>query len=331
MTTANESNDDSSRQGARAHPAEREPGELATHAAPALPTRQQPDDDRLRDRRRAKTVSIYGEEAVRITDFVRAYPNLETGGDLFGFWTNSGAPVVSYVIGPGKESEHHHASFYQDAEWLREAGTGLYDRHGLQHIGEWHSHHRLGLKKPSRGDIRTVVRGMAAKNWSKFVLMIATLDESEQGRVAQNYYLVNPNGDYKPLRPRALPGGSPFRTASNDPREETFQGRAANPEAAMPEHSGGSHVRPANGSNRRDPTPESEAPESRAPTPALARLPQREPPQRGSSAEELLIDVLHTLRRVGKKAWEMWTGAVVSSQSTATRQSRRNLANHPNN
>ena len=322
MTTANESNDDSSRQGEYAHPGERKPSGLATHAAPALPTREQPDGDNLRDRRCAKTISIYSEEAVRISRFVKAYPNLETGGDLFGFWTNSGAPVVSYVIGPGKESEHHHACFYQDVEWLREAGTSLYDRHGLQHIGEWHSHHRLGLKKPSRGDIRTVVRGMAAKNWSKFVLMIATLDGSEEGRVAQNYYLVNPNGDYEPLRPRALPGGSPFRTASNDPREETFRGRAANPGAAMPKQPGGSHVRPANGSNRSDPTPESEAP-----TPAL---PERELPQGGSSAEALLIDVLYTLRRVGKKAWEMWTGAVVSSKSTATRHSRRNLANHPN-
>ena len=93
----------------------------------------------------------------------------------------------------------------------------------------------------------------------------------------------------------------------------------------MPKHSGGSHVRSANGSNRSDPTPESEAP-----TPALARLPERELPQGGSSAEALLIDVLYTLRRVGKKAWEMWTGAVVSSKSTATRHSRRNLANHPN-
>ena len=185
-------------------------------------------DDRLRDWQRVNRVSIYGEEAARISRFVMAYPNLETGGDLFGFWTNSGAPVIAYVIGPGRRSAHRYTSFYQDEDWLCEAGTGLYDRHGLQHIGEWHSHHRLGLNKPSDGDIRTVVRGMAAKNWSKFVLMIATRDEKAGSPVLQNYYLVNPNGAYKPLRPRALAGGSPFRAGPDDPREESAEGAAAN-------------------------------------------------------------------------------------------------------
>lgn len=179
------------------------------------------------DWHRANRISIYSEEAERISRFVMAYPNLETGGDLFGFWTNSGAPVVSYVIGPGRYSRHCYASFYQDAEWLHDAGTGLYDRHGLQHIGEWHSHHQLGLNQPSAGDIRTVVRGMEAKNWSKFVLMIATRDARPGSPVVQGYYLVNPDGDYKPLRPRVLPGGSPFRTGPHDTREEPLEGPAA--------------------------------------------------------------------------------------------------------
>lgn len=180
------------------------------------------------DWHRANRISIYNEEAERISRFVMAYPNLETGGDLFGFWTNSGAPVVSYVIGPGRYSRHCYASFYQDAEWLQGSGTGLYDSHGLQHIGEWHSHHQLGLNQPSAGDIHTVVRGMAAKNWSKFVLMIATRDARPGSPVVQSYYLVTPIGDYKPLRPRVLPGGSPFRTGAHDPREEPFEGPAAN-------------------------------------------------------------------------------------------------------
>lgn len=179
------------------------------------------------DWHRANRISIYNEEAERISRFVMAYPNLETGGDLFGFWTNSGTPVVSYVIGPGRYSRHCYASFYQDAEWLQGSGTGLYDRHGLQHIGEWHSHHQLGLNQPSAGDIRTVVRGMEAKNWSKFVLMIATRDARPGSPVVQSYYLVNPDGDYKPLRPRVLPGGSPFRTGPHDTREEPLEGPPA--------------------------------------------------------------------------------------------------------
>ena len=187
-----------------------------------------PRPEGLRAWHRVKKALIYGDEAMRIARFVQEYPDIETGGDLFGYWTNSGAPVVSYVIGPGRGSAHRPASFYQNADWLHDVGVDLYDRHGLQHIGAWHSHHRLGLNQPSGGDIRTVVRAMAAKNWSTFVLMIATLDARPGSPVVQNYYLVNPDGDYKPLRLLLLDYRSPFRQGQDDPREESVQDPAAN-------------------------------------------------------------------------------------------------------
>ena len=165
---------------------------------------------------------IYANEAQRIARFVCEYPNVETGGDLFGYWTHSGAPMVSYAIGPGRGSYHYPTSFYQDADWLHDVGVNLYDRHGLQHVGEWHSHHALGVNRPSAGDIRTVVRGMAAKNWGKFLLMIATLAPRPESRVLQNYFLVYPDGRFRPLRIRVLDGDSPFRTGPKDPREEAI-------------------------------------------------------------------------------------------------------------
>ncbi len=187
-----------------------------------------PHPEGLHAWRRANKALIYGDEAMRIARFVQECPDVETGGDLFGYWTNSGAPVVSYAIGPGRGSAHAHASFYQNADWLHDVGVGLYDRHGLQHIGAWHSHHRLGLDQPSEGDIRTVVRGMAARNWSKFLLMIATLDMRPGSPVVQNYYLVNARGGYKPIRLLMLDGRSPFRTGPDDPREESVRDPAAN-------------------------------------------------------------------------------------------------------
>jgi hypothetical protein len=33
---------------------------------------------------------IYEQELEHIAGWVQEYPNLETGGDLFGFWTHSG-------------------------------------------------------------------------------------------------------------------------------------------------------------------------------------------------------------------------------------------------
>ena len=166
---------------------------------------------------------IYADEAQRIARFVCEYPDIETGGDLFGYWTHSGAPVVSYAIGPGRGSRHYPMSFYQDADWLHDVGTRLYDQHGLQHVGEWHSHHLLGTNRPSEGDIRTVVRGIAAKDWAKFLLMIATLDPRPNSPVLQNYYLVYPNSYYRPLRILVLDGASPFRSGQEDPREEPIR------------------------------------------------------------------------------------------------------------
>lgn len=163
---------------------------------------------------------IYADEAQRIARFVCEYPDIETGGDLFGYWTHSGAPVVSYAIGPGRGSRHHAFSFYQDANWLHDMGLCLYDQHGLQHVGEWHSHHQLGVNHPSQGDIRTVVRGIATKNWPRFLLMIATLPPHPDSPVLQNYYLVRPDGRHWPLRIQVLDSGSPFRTEPDDPREE---------------------------------------------------------------------------------------------------------------
>ena len=287
------------------------------------------------DWHRANRISIYNEEAERISRFVMAYPNLETGGDLFGFWTNSGAPVVSYVIGPGRYSRHCYASFYQDAEWLHDAGTGLYDRHGLQHIGEWHSHHQLGLNQPSAGDIRTVVRGMEAKNWSKFVLMIATRDARPGSPVVQSYYLVNPDGDYKPLRPRVLPGGSPFRTEPHDTREEPLEGPAAHRRqmAGTPAHPRGTHIGRTDVGERTK--AQEQMPEAR---PALP-LPPPTPP--GSAGEEARP------RREGEQSVGCTAGpeqdgaaggkaasAQFSGQATATgdtaRQAHGNLAEHNN-
>lgn len=126
------------------------------------------------DRHQFKTL-IYEKELDRIAGWVEEYPSLETGGDLFGFWTHSGAPVIQYVLGPGPGSEHYETSFFQDKEHLIEAGRNLRENHGLQHIGEWHSHHQLGLAQPSQGDENTVFRALEKYNFPRFLLCIANL------------------------------------------------------------------------------------------------------------------------------------------------------------
>lgn len=133
---------------------------------------------------------IYQHELDHIAGWVEEYPDLETGGDLFGFWTHSGFPVVQFVLGPGRNSRHNSTSFYQDKEHLIKAGEILRKQHGLQHIGEWHSHHQMGLAKPSGGDEQTVFNALRRYNFPKFLLCIANL-RSETESFGINKYTVN--------------------------------------------------------------------------------------------------------------------------------------------
>lgn len=121
---------------------------------------------------------IYKSELDYISRCVLDYPNIETGGDLFGFWTHSGYPVIQYVIGPGPNANHQSTFFNQDGNYLSEIGNKLRESHGLQHIGEWHSHHQLGLAEPSGHDISTVCKAIAQYNLSNFFLVITNIRDN---------------------------------------------------------------------------------------------------------------------------------------------------------
>lgn len=161
---------------------------------------------------------IYQEELDHIAGWVEEYPDLETGGDLFGFWTHSGFPVIQFVLGPGKTSRHNSASFYQDREHLIKAGEILRNKHGLQHIGEWHSHHQMGLAQPSGGDEQTVFNALRQYNFPKFLLCIANLRPQAES-FGRTKYIVNVGcflftASYLRSQPGAwvvLPNQSPIR------------------------------------------------------------------------------------------------------------------------
>ncbi|WP_265263089.1 Mov34/MPN/PAD-1 family protein [Spirulina subsalsa] len=133
---------------------------------------------------------IYQQELDYIAGWVEEYPELETGGDLFGFWTHSGFPVVQLVLGPGQMSQHNRTSFYQDRDHLIKSGEILRNKHGLQHIGEWHSHHQMALAQPSGGDEQTVFNALRRYDFPKFLLCIANLNPTTE-RYARGKYRVN--------------------------------------------------------------------------------------------------------------------------------------------
>lgn len=159
---------------------------------------------------------IYESELELISRWVMDYTHLETGGDLFGFWTHSGYPVVHYVIGPGRSARRTATSFYQDREHLIRAGEILRSTHALQHIGEWHSHHRLALAEPSHGDIQTVRRALEHHGISRFLLAICNIEgtsRNDQARVSSFLFSRDRAHQLNSCAWVVLRGKSPIRQA----------------------------------------------------------------------------------------------------------------------
>lgn len=126
---------------------------------------------------------IYASEVAFIAKCINDYPNIETGGQLFGAWTASGAPRVIYAIGPGRNANHEGAFFNQDVDYLELIGEKLKE-FGLQHIGEWHSHHKLGLGSPSSHDAHTMQNGIDSLGLHRMCLCI--------GIIKQDGIAINP-------------------------------------------------------------------------------------------------------------------------------------------
>ncbi len=119
---------------------------------------------------------IYASEVSFIAKCINDYPNIETGGQLFGAWTASGAPRVIYAIGPGRNANHEGAFFNQDVDYLELIGAKLKE-FGLQHIGEWHSHHKLGLGSPSSHDAHTMQNGIDSLGLHRMCLCIGIIEQ----------------------------------------------------------------------------------------------------------------------------------------------------------
>ncbi len=140
---------------------------------------------------------------------VMDYSDIETGGDIFGFWTHSGYPSIQYIIGPGPNSNRSSVSFYQDRQYLIEMGKLLREKYGLQHIGEWHSHHKLSLAEPSGGDIRTIRNAIDRYQINYFFLTICNIGQKEV--TINGFHFFAGKNDFDRAEWVTLEGTSPIR------------------------------------------------------------------------------------------------------------------------
>ena len=169
---------------------------------------QQPDN---RESRPATVAIIYRSEMDYISRCIHDYPNIETGGQLFGFITEYGAPVVCYAIGPGPRANHQPTFFNQDTDYLQRTYNELNRRYGLRYIGEWHSHHQLGLAKPSGHDANTVVHGIQKNNFRHFLLCIGNCDNQYHSTLNAFNFHINSLYDYHHAPWKIIEMESPYR------------------------------------------------------------------------------------------------------------------------
>ena len=140
-------------------------------------------------------VFMFEEDYQMMVNMVLKYPDLETGGDLFGLWTTNGDAVLHVIFGPGQNCKRTGTSFYQDIAYLQRNGELLTEDYMLCQIGEWHSHHQLHLFQPSGGESSTVIRNYPP-GVCGFLLIIANIVSSQRVQLSLYLYTKKSSHSY---------------------------------------------------------------------------------------------------------------------------------------
>ena len=183
------------------------------HQSPALPIKSRivPIDTGVQE---SITAIIYQSELDYISRCILDRPQIETGGQLFGFYTMKGTPVVCYALGRGPNANHQITFFNQDIPYLQYNGTILAKEFALQHIGEWHSHHCLGLDHPSSHDSHTMISAINAHHLGKMLLCIGVCDA--EGATLNGFLYSDGTNNYPQVNWVIKAQESPYRKIADE-------------------------------------------------------------------------------------------------------------------
>ena len=169
-----------------------------------------------------KFATIFKSDLEYISKCILDYPDIETGGDFFGFWNNLGLPVIQYITGPGENSYHNIAFFKQDIDFLQKAGDAAYKCFGMQHIGSWHSHHKLGLAQPSGHDCQTMANAIRNNNLNQFFMILGNI--REDSTTINGFLFDKENGSsYYETKWRIINRENPFNDSINNHLNRKFK------------------------------------------------------------------------------------------------------------
>ena len=157
-------------------------------------------------------VYLFKKDYDLIEELARCRPNEETGGDLFGLWTNDDEPVVHVVTGRRREvqsillgsSSKINESIIAKREKLQAV---LRKNYHLSYIGKWR-HNKL--RSEEQAIIEAVDREyfLQRANCKDFVLILVDTEHSS-GQVQLSPYLLSQSGRTKG-KCETLPGESIF-------------------------------------------------------------------------------------------------------------------------
>lgn len=160
---------------------------------------------------------IFQSELAAIEAETLEWPDRETGGELFGYFTYAGWPVVHRVINANATARRGSATFHPDANQIAQKGRELIDDYALQHLGQWHSHHRFSLTHPSGVDRTTVAEALRTYGLGAFVQVIANIRSchGSDAAMAHAYFYRSQKPDQcEPMPWLVLPGTSPVSALS---------------------------------------------------------------------------------------------------------------------
>jgi len=172
------------------------------------------------------TVYIYQSEYDVIVAEAQKYPSTETGGTLFGTWTHGGMFVVWLASGPGKNARGNYGEFAQDTSFMNYWQQELMERFALQHIGGWHSHHIMGIDRPSGGDTG-VIQNYARNHHRDSALEIIVTHKTYDRKTYQTtpiayFYYDAQKGLYTEAGFMILKGESPLRSHVNNAKDAYY-------------------------------------------------------------------------------------------------------------
>lgn len=164
-------------------------------------------------------VRIYESEMSCLVHETASHPDIETGGSLFGLWTDGGNPTILLASRPGPRAVRQVTTFEQDVETHRLIERLLVDNFGAQSVGLWHSHHHLGLHELSGGDIRRTMTFARRARRTRFCDLLSYFSDgsrrSSRAEVTVKPYVYVDAGEGRraPASIVVLPGMSPIRAA----------------------------------------------------------------------------------------------------------------------